>query len=86
MISEILLRKHHDGTGVDRQGQPVIQVHVLQPVVMHLNKSRETGKRGFVERFGQRLLLSELSPVRGGVKTHYSPSPPDEKESGRVSA
>lgn len=39
MISERLLRKHHDGTGVDRQGQPVIQVHVLQPVVIDLNKN-----------------------------------------------
>lgn len=39
-LSERLLGKHHDGTGVDREGQPVVQVHVLQPVVVHLREHK----------------------------------------------
>lgn len=76
MISERLLRKHHNRAGVDRQGQPVIQVHVLQPVVIDLNKNIWTlfEKCWFV---GQKLLLSEWRPVCSRVKTHYSVSLPD---------
>lgn len=42
VISEGLLRKHHDRTGIDWQSQPVVQVHVLQPVVIHLNVNTGT--------------------------------------------
>lgn len=40
MISEVLLRKHHSRTRVHGQSQPVVQVHVLQPVVIDLKKTR----------------------------------------------
>lgn len=42
MIFKHLLRKHHGRTGVDWQGQPVVQVHVLQPVVIDLNVNTGT--------------------------------------------
>lgn len=88
MISECLLRKHHDGAGVDRQGQPVIQVHVLQPVVIDLNTHIEMlfEKCWFVKRSGHKLLPSELGPVCSRVKTHYRLSLPDEKAGGSESA
>lgn len=85
LISECLLWKHHDGAGVDRKGQPVVQVHVLQPVVIDLNKNRGMlfEKCCFTKRFGLELYLSELRPAGNGVKNYYSVSLPDEKESGR---
>lgn len=46
LVSERLLRKHHDGTGVDRQGQSVVEVHVLQPVVINLNNNNNNNMGG----------------------------------------
>ena len=59
MIPERLLRKDHDRTGVDWQGQPVAQVHVLQPVVVHLNENT-----GIVKQF-----LFSTQVITLGVRT-----------------
>lgn len=45
LSSEVLLWKDHDRTGVDRQSQSVIQVHVIQPVVVHLRQGNRRFKR-----------------------------------------
>lgn len=85
LISERLLGKHHDGAGVDRQGQPVVQVHVLQPVVIDLDENTGTPfeRCGFVQLFGLQLLLSELRRMGNRVKSHYSVPLPGVNKSGR---
>ena len=59
MIPERLLRKDHDRTGVDWQGQPVVQIHVLQPVVVHLNENT-----GIVKQF---LFSTQVITLRVGT-------------------
>lgn len=91
LTSERLLGKHHDRTGVDRQGQPVVQVHVLQPVVIDLNKKIKNTEGRFLRNVGSLSVLEpsyyfqESRPARNGVKNHYSASLPGETESGRES-
>lgn len=67
MIPERLLRKDHDRTGVDWQGQPVVQIHVLQPVVVHLNENT-----GIVKQF---LFSTQVITLRVGTCVQWRKKP-----------
>lgn len=41
---EVLLREHHGRTRVDGQSQSVVQIHVVQPVVVHLQSGGKGSK------------------------------------------
>lgn len=41
----MLLWENHGRAGVDGQRQSVVEVHVIQPVVVHLQQQRDTYRR-----------------------------------------